>query len=250
MKKQEKRSLELKELLLRGPRMSYDEAIRQIGPNNLPTIYDLSKMRKFFCDSEGLDKFQDDIEIKDKRLLAKKFRGVVFGSHLSNPDSLYIWTGEYLGFAPDNHPAKGKIILSKIESIEMEKSIPGLFGVISSPVFGAIILSKKDYVITKNILEGHLFHITNFEEQKKFMVPILKTEYSRATDVNEKVDTGYGMLSTHVMLGRNPDNSLEPILAPMCMRPSTHMNMGFVTGHTNLELKAIDRNGLVEILES
>ncbi|MEN9626467.1 MAG: hypothetical protein RL557_795, partial [archaeon] len=115
--KQEEKLSALKELLLRSPRMSYDEALRSIGPENLPTLYDLSSMRKLICDSEGIKQFQEDIKIKDRGLNPQKIENVTVGSHLANPDHRYIWTGEYIGFAPQDHPARGEIILSKIEGM-------------------------------------------------------------------------------------------------------------------------------------
>lgn len=94
---------QLTALVNQAPIVTFTEAVKEVGLDNMCSVKDLALLKSIF---------------------ASKF-------YTKNPDNFYVipsdrpyfWSNEYIGRAPINHPAEGKIIIAKIEEVVNERKI-------------------------------------------------------------------------------------------------------------------------------
>lgn len=209
-------------LMLDAPSCSYKEAIAKVGLSSMCRMYDIARLRKYFIDANRRDilesgEFWGSAISRKAHVLALEGQSIACLSHLDSPDPRYIWTNEFLGFAPEGHPAKGQVIFARIDNVDMTKEVPDmLFGGLGVKHSGVIVPSSteyvcihiKDYSCRYNQID--FGYILDFEEKKGLLVPIMdgrrtSFNYDAGKDVK-----GYGTIFC----------TLDQAV-PLCCRPAS-----------------------------
>jgi len=253
---------ELCKVLIASPGMGYFEALAEVGSENMPSMYDVASVKRYFHKRGKLDVLsdpgiifeKDDPQFKKLILEGKVQKNVGVSSHLDNPDVRYMWTNEYLGIAPEGHPAEGELIMAKVEGIDMTKKIGhplGFLGSEDGKQRGQIIISTDKYVLLKDtdlryMQDGDTLwcgQIQGFQEINGLMVPFTNSGYR--PDCNrfqsEKEDKGFGDLTFR---GKNNDP------APIALRPSSWSDLGFNRNNSlSSRFKVLTRESLERLLK-
>jgi hypothetical protein len=184
---------ELEKRLIDAPRMRHEYALVQFGMS-LVGISDLAKIRKQIIES------------------GETFRNL--------PG--YFWTGDFIGYAPENHPAKGNLIMARISGYDMtkESQATDLCSSISGNASrkGQIIPSNTEFALLgdnqkismlgslqPNRLILHFGKILDFEEINGLMVPITDGSWCDEVRTKEEDFPHFGHLVVHNYL-MNPIN--------------------------------------------
>ncbi len=262
---------ELCKVLIAAPGMGYPEALLEQGTENMPGIYDLASIKRYFFKREKLDVLEDPGVIfeKDDPILKKisvkgQDKKIAYFSHTENPDIRYMWTNEFIGEAPAGHPAEGEFIMAKIEGIDMnqqskDRSIGGLLSPVlggSESTGGRIIISADRFVKlidTKlqfredNYGQMHCGQIQGFEEINGLMVPITLGADDAWENVPGRVErdrpanVGFGDLTCDTSGGD----------APIALRPSSWSDLGFNTKNSiNSKYKVVSKSELDRLINS
>lgn len=190
-----KNANEVLERMFLSPRLNYSQIIENGLLENLSGVNEIAKVRKSFRDI-GSKAFEGkwDEEYGDFRVtdLVREHgkEGVIFSSHCDNPDPRYVWTSDYIEYAPNGHPAKGHLIFAKIDGLDSDIETPSALSILNGPSMGGIIISSERFAICDDYKEcekwgnpkGFLDSwIEGFEERNGLMVPILSRVQKRRT---------------------------------------------------------------------
>lgn len=248
----------LKKVLQKGKRLSYAEAIQTIGLKNMPTMYDLARIKRVFYEYNSVDELTQAKEAMQELAVVfgqQRQAGVRTYSHLNHPKQAYLWSNEYIGQAPPGHSAEGKLIMAKVAGIDLTKRVHHPLGVLGSPdgiQTGEISISKEEFIsleeagLCYNRDEASLWagQIQGFESRQGFMVPRTNGSHHAmkkwAMEKDKLENRGYGDL-----VFREDDDFL-----PMAMRPASWTDLGF-TRNNSLESRynVLTREELEPILE-
>jgi hypothetical protein len=213
--KAEKKAGEVLERMFLSPRLSYPQIVEHDLLENLSGVYEIARVRKLFRDI-GSEAFENGgVWREEYGTRPMKFKikdGITFGSHCDNPDPRYAWTSDYIGEAPEGHPAEGHLIFAKVEGIDEENIIEaGIFG--RSP---GVIVSNESFAVCDDYngcmkhstAEGGFYldsWIEGFEKRNGLMVPLLSKVQERMTPVYRTRDDGSTFLAGYDVFSYNSE---------------------------------------------
>lgn len=207
-------------LIEETPVTTFVQAFNEIGLDNMTNMYDLARMKKIFVEE----------------YLQKGDKASYYVIHSERP---YFWSNEYVGIAPDDHPAKGKIIMAKVSGIEPEKRPHESINVIFGHV-GQISVSSETYVVCPEWKLDDILYVSSFEKGAHSIMRPLPDRSQEAAW--KSCVTKYGSLYVKELRGLD--------FFPITMRPASwHGDLVFTnTDSMDCAMKAIQRDKLQELL--